>query len=525
MKRSSVNRTVVRRLSAAVVAPVLTVGMLAAAPAAQAVTNAPETAASTWLAAQPDATTHLFESHYLDQDGKTQAFTDYGLNLDIYSALAKFGNPTAEQVYAATVAHANDYTDSFGTRFAGAVAKLAVAVQTHGDNPASVGGRNLIADLSALVATSGASEGRATDNPAGEFESSNTITQAFTVRALTTASSDLGAKTVAYLLKQQCADGSFRLLMADTQCTTGTASVDGTAFAIQALETAKSKGDTTVTDDIDEAAAWLVKTQSSDGSFSDGGTPNTNSTGLAAAALKSTDHPGPAGSAAGWVVARQLTSGADLGSIALNDTDLAGAKKSGILTVDRDKFVRASVQAALGLDAVLPSANLTVTRSPSFVADRSKLTVTATGLTAGEKVSFAMPDAKTVRATASASGKAVGTITTPSTSGRRTVTVRGANANRGGTVLGTVLGARTLHPKLKYSTVKHGHSQRISITGLAPNEPVKVGYHGKAILTSKANSAGSFSYYFKVGSSKGKQSVSLVGAFSDRRGLLSFKVS
>lgn len=524
MNISSTHRSAARRLSTAAIVPALALAVLAAAPPAQAVTNAPETAVATWLAVQPNSTTHLFESHYLDQDGNTQAFTDYGLNLDIYTALAKLGNPAAEQVYGATIAHADDYTDSFGTRYAGSVAKLAVAVQAHGDNAASVGGRNLIADLSALVATSGAAEGRATDNPTGEFESSNTITQSLTVEALSNAHSDLSPKTISYLLKQQCADGSFRLIMADPQCTTGSPSVDATAFAIQALEIATARGDATVQDDIDEAATWLLKTQASDGSFADGGTPNTNSTGLAAAALKATGHAGPAGSAAGWVVDRQLVSGPQVGAIAPNDTDLATAKKSGISTLNRDKFVRAAVQAALGLDALLPPAKLTVTRSPSFVADRSKLTVTATGLVPGEKVSFAMRDAKTVRATASSAGKAVARITTPSTSGRRTVTVRGARADRSGTVLGTVLAARKLHPKVKYSSVTHGKSQRISITGLAPNEPVKVGYHGKAILKSRATSSGSFSYYFKVGSSRGKQAVSLVGAFDDRRGLLSFKV-
>ena len=44
------------------------------------------------------------------------------------------------------------------------------------------------------------------------------------------------------------------------------------------------------------------------------------------------------------------------------------------------------------------------------------------------------------------------------------------------------------------------------------------------IVRSKASSKGTFIHYFNVGTSRGKKSVSAVGAFSTRRGVTTFTV-
>ncbi|MRK00302.1 hypothetical protein GEV27_02085 [Aeromicrobium sp. S22] len=318
--------------------------------------NEHQTAAVSWLAAQP-ADDGLFTSHFADvETGEASAFVDYGLNLDLYSALEELGDDAAaEKVYQSTIEHADDYTDPpGGTRYAGALAKLAAHVQAHGDDPHALGSRDLIDELEALVVPKGAEAGRVKDMPDGKMQSTSVLNQGWAVRALTTAGSGDADAAVDFLLKQQCDDGSFRADMAAEPCTSGPGSVDGTAFAIQSLKVAAEQGSAGLEDEIDEAADWLVRTQADDGSLSDEGGPNTNSTGQGAAALQVSGHQGPAARAASWVAGRQVEGGPEKGAIALSDADLALATGKRIAQADRDRYVRASVQAVLGL-AALPS--------------------------------------------------------------------------------------------------------------------------------------------------------------------------
>lgn len=519
--------TITRRFGAALLAPALAAGMVLAAPAAQA---GPETdAASTWLAAQlgnVEATPDLFTSYYQGDDGPV-AFTDYGLNLDLYAALAKFGSAdAAERVYDATIAKADDYIDAFGTRFAGAAGKLAAMVRSHGDDPSNVDGRDVIADIQALVVTEGTATGRAKDD--SDFaDSSNSIGQAWVLRALANEGEGLDDEVADYLLKQQCADGSFRLLMSDVACTTGSGSAEVTSFAVQALDVAGEEGVGDFDAEVAAAITWLVAEQGADGSFSDegSGVANTNSTGLAAVALQAHDRSGAAASAAGWIAKHQVAaSNPEAGAIALNAADLAAAKGVEIGQVNRDRYVRASVQAALGLDALLPDTSATVTRSAQFVSAGKSAAISATGFEPGEKVSFAMAGATTVRRTADANGKAIGSITTPKTSGTRTVSVQGSTAGRGGSVKVTVLAARKLSVTPRYTSVKAGKSQNVFVKGLTKDEPVKVYYQRKRIKVGVAKADGTFSYTFKVGKSKGKKTVRVNGAFTNRTNSKTFTV-
>ncbi|AWB93657.1 prenyltransferase/squalene oxidase repeat-containing protein [Aeromicrobium chenweiae] len=357
--------TILRRLAVLAIAPALVACSSSDGKSAEKDTgpNAPQRAAVVWLSDQR-GDDDLFTSHFTDvETGDVTPFVDYGLNLDLYAALTDLGDPkTAEKVYRATLAHADDYTDPpGGTRYAGALAKLAAMVQAHGDDANAVGSRHLIDELEALVVPTGAETGRAKDAPDGKFQSTSVLNQAWTVQALATAKSDDADAAVGFLLKQQCDDGSFREDMASKPCTDGPGSVDGTAFAIQSLQVAADQGSSGLDDDIDEAAEWLVRTQADDGSFSDAGGPNSNSTGQAAAALALTGHQRPARRAATWLAGLQVDGGPEKGAIAVNAADLSAAAGTTVAKADRDRYVRASVQAVLGLDA-LPAGPTTGSR-------------------------------------------------------------------------------------------------------------------------------------------------------------------
>ena len=83
-----------------------------------------------------------------------------------------------------------------------------------------------------------------------------------------------------YLRQQQCANGAFPLELSTAGCT---ASVDATAFAVQALLFAGKKKATAAALD---GAAWLKRHQHGNGSFTGNDVRNTNTTGLAAQALR-----------------------------------------------------------------------------------------------------------------------------------------------------------------------------------------------------------------------------------------------
>ncbi|MEO6605506.1 MAG: prenyltransferase/squalene oxidase repeat-containing protein [Aeromicrobium sp.] len=539
--------TLVRRLGAAVIAPTLTFGALAATTqSAQAAPNSYAYSAVRWLVDQ-----------LTDGLVVTGTTTRYGQSLDVFFALDGLDvrESTATGIIDAFKPVQTEYTtgEAFGdtgSHYVGATAKLATAVYASGQNPSSFGGHDLIADLTDLVQTSGDEDGRLSDESM-YGDNSNTLGQGFAVRALAAAASPELADATAYLLKQQCPDGSFRTFeftvavpdpdypidAVDRVCgegpTTGddSISVDATAYSIQALLAAKAAGVASLDDDIDQAVAWLKAEQADDGSFEDLGTANSSSTGLAAATLKIVGEPGAAAAAASWVVGRQVTDAVgedtalanELGAVAPNDAFLADGKTDGITSATRVNWVIATAQAALGVDAQLPATTLTVTAPTTYVSGGTNATVSVAGLIEGEKFSASFGGVAIV-GTANASGEGSVAVPTPTTTGAKTVTVVGSRAVRKGTATVQVLGAKALTPRVVYSSVRAGGTQRVTISGLAPNEPLRIGYGGKFIKTTTASSTGTFGYSFNVGSSKGTKSVKVYGAFSNRSGSTSFTV-
>src|SRR5699024_5196675 len=121
------------------------------------------------------------------------------------------------------------------------------------------------------------------------------------------------------------------------------ASVDATALALAAMVVARDGGAGDLDAPIDAATAWLVKSQGDDGSFKDtvpGGTPNANSTGLAARALAAVDEEKAADAASQWIASLQVTDGAgaalsdQVGAVAKTKKALSKAKTSGLKKPD-----------------------------------------------------------------------------------------------------------------------------------------------------------------------------------------------
>lgn len=377
--------TTISRVGTAVATAAVAAALALTPSAAQAAPTSPQaSSAADWLADQVPSDTHLFESVY--GTGPYDKFVDYGLNLDLQYALDRLGESgSADQVYGAVVADTAAYTDAWGTRYAGAVSKLAAYVALHGDDPTSIDGRNLIEDLEGLMVTEGSETGRLKDAPDGEYQSANTIGQAWGVRALAGADSAAASDAESFLVQQQCADGGFRLYQSGDGCSS---SIDATTFAIAALDIVGG-----FDAEVDEAGAYLVDQQASDGSFSDAGNPNSNSTGLAAVALATVGEPAAATAAADWIGPLQATSstsglGDEVGAIAYDTAAFNAGKSGGIEDVARDQWVRTTVQAALGVDLASapetepepgPVASMKLTLSDAKPTQGDTITITASG--------------------------------------------------------------------------------------------------------------------------------------------------
>lgn len=534
-----------RRLAAAIIAPALAAGMVVA-PSAQAAPNSSGSSAASWLSAQlTDGI--VYNEQY--------SFNDYGLSLDVFFALNDLDTRASDQATVISAFEANP-SAYIGSGSAGAAGKLATAVEASGADAKAFGGQDLIATAEARVVASGDEAGRAVDSGFGDY--SNSIGQSWVVRALATSptSSATLASATDYLLKQQCPTGAFRTNMfavaladdpetewddsvapTDRQCGDATTAdddqitIDATAFGVQALLSAKAAGVANLQDDIDAAVSWLLAQQAANGSFVNDDNANTNTTGLAAATLKSVGKVGAADRAATWIITHQVTAANangtslvnELGAIAFDQDALAAGKAAGIPVNQRDQWIRATAQAAVGVNAQLPAKKFVVKAPTGYLSSGSSISVSATGLSAGEKFTARISGGATVAGTASATGVAAAKIKTPGSTATRTVTITGVRSNRAGATAVKVLAAKKLTVKIA-SKVKKNKKQTVKASGLASRETVKVYVSGKLVKTSKASSTGKYTYSFKVGKKAGKKTVKVVGAFKNRTVSKSFKV-
>ncbi|GIJ79957.1 Prenyltransferase and squalene oxidase repeat-containing protein [Micromonospora phaseoli] len=284
-------------------------------------------AAAGWLARQ------LVDGERFETVFDGVAYPDQGLTLDAVLAFAAAG--VADDFGASALAWVTrpDVRDGYvgdGTTeaYAGATAKLALAVAVRGGDPADVGGVDLISRLRSLQSP----DGRFTDRSAwGDY--SNAFSQSFAILALDRTAQGVPAGAAGWLAGTRCPDGGYPLLPAQPVCVSD---VDATAVVVQALRAAGRAG---------AAAAglrWLVSVQRADGGFaSPDGVANANSTGLAAQALRAGGRP------LAWARARVFLGGLQVGCG-------GSAADRGAVDFDGGAFdpataPRATAQAVLGL--------------------------------------------------------------------------------------------------------------------------------------------------------------------------------
>jgi LPXTG-motif cell wall-anchored protein len=394
-----------RRLPAVLLAFAVLTGVSVPASAASAALPDPPGAALDWIEGElADDGGYLTTSYQGDPD--VESFDDWGLTIDAILALAAGGRGDGAPAATATAlveASVSTYvTGGFDPdeRYAGALAKTLLMAQIQGQDPSDFGGFDLIDELLGRLQTSGDDLGRFSDRTGfGDF--SNGFGQALAVMALARTADGAPTSAVDFLLAQQCPGGSFRGdYTTPGGCTDDeSATVDATGFALQALVTVEPT--CAVRQSVNDAVASLVAGQNPSGAFGGESGSNTNSTGLAAVALRALGSTAAADQAAAFVTGLQLDAGGDVGAVALNQAAFAAAG-DGVQILERDGFRRAATQGVLalglpsygeiGAPAVDPAAYATCTdpvdpgapvATPPVAVDAGAGTLPVTGRTTG----------------------------------------------------------------------------------------------------------------------------------------------
>ncbi|GAA0197473.1 hypothetical protein GCM10008944_13610 [Cytobacillus oceanisediminis] len=545
-----------RRGLVATAATALGAGLLAV-PAAQADTSrTPQTVnAADWLSGQ--VVDGVLYNEQFD-------FVDWGLTLDTLLALDAVGgyNAKVADIADALADDLGSYIGTGGESYAGSTAKALVAVQAAdldaaGRTPTNFGGTDLVKATEAQVLTTPPVTGRIADTlPDGDSDDddlpddyANVVGQTFAVKGLHAAGSSLADEATAFLLAQQCSNGGFRTFFTSDktaeqqECSDPTtAEVDTTAFAVDALQT--QIGDESVSDALARARGYLIGARGNDGEFGGGAAteaPNTNSTALAAVALEQLGDDGLAAGSAAWVAQRQVTAysacgtelDGQLGAVGYDDAAIATAEDDGIEVETADQWRRATAPAVAALQSYDdpspgPTATFTVTPSAAnggWVAAGGTTTVSVSGLAAAERYCAYTVDGTAARGgRASAEGAATLQVTAPTTAGNQPVVVYGSRDARRGTGTLKVLGARTLGLKLSATKIKRKGTMRVTVSGLAAGEPVKVGYGGKFVATGTASASKTATLSFAVGTATGTRRVSVQGISSKRYASKTFTV-
>lgn len=416
---------------------------LAVGTSATPTTN-PTAAAAGWLSTQLSDSSNL-PAPGGDHFGATFSGTyypDYGTNADLIFGLAasKSGASTATRALHALEANIESYADPAGTSYGpydGSLAKAALAAIVMGQDPTtSFGSYNVMQIMKA-------------DEKAGV--PANIYSQ-FADALVVLAEARVGGvyapspAAVQYLLTFQCADGGFT---SDTDPNTyallacghtGASDPDTTAFAVMALQaTDAESGTATYQPQIDAAVAWLQKTEVNGQYWVNQGSPNVDSTGLAAAALagQGKDISGPQT----WLASQQVAAGQP-GAGALK---YAGTFKP--TTASGTSFnVLGTAQGLLGMASNGSLATLTAAGSSAGVgmlapvsalststATAGKaLTVTAGGFAAGEQVQIDLHSTAVALATVKAAGdgtvKASVTIPASAVNGAHEIVLTGQSS-------------------------------------------------------------------------------------------------
>ncbi|MBS2937284.1 hypothetical protein KDN32_05975 [Nocardioides sp. J2M5] len=460
----SLSRSVVLGVAVSLGTSVLAQPLLTA-PATAAATDPASSAARSgtgWLATQlTDGVIH---------NPNFGGFDDYGLTVDIALSMDEVGGDQAlvRQVRQAMSTRVASYATGvdYGVPddlYSGSFAKALVFAEVSGADPRAYGGFDLVQQVEDRVITSGPTAGRLADQVDGGADYANTFGQAFAARGLSAAGSAQAAPVTDFLLRQQCSSGYFRVFFsaadaAEQSCVDGTdpTDTDTTALVVSQLA-AISPRPAKVQGAIDRAVAWLASTQRTDGSFVGSEftpDPNSNSTGLAAAALAWGGRCEQAGRAAEWVEGRQVAPGATAplagedGAIAYSDDALTTARADGITDATRDQWWRATVQAVAGLTQARGTvAGVTLGATPAESGATS--TVTVAGGRTGDRFCLSGPGITGTRTlVVGADGTATARVTVPA-SGQPTWTVSGRDGSRtakAGSARGAITGVTLSGP-------------------------------------------------------------------------------
>lgn len=543
-----------RRFGALTAAALVATAVTAVAAPAQAATvdTGPVNAGAAWLTAQiqPNG---LLTSQY---------GTDYWTSAD--AALAQFatghtsdGNNIVTALNANIDHYVSNVDGGFGDEFsAGATAKAVVLEKLAGIDPSTVtvsdgkgGSTNLLGRLESLVSPDAADAGRIQDtvDPADQYgaDYGNVLGQAFAVRALSEQSAPQADSALAYLLKQQCEPGYFRVYFTadktatDQTCdgglpTTGASygdnsdpSVDATAYAI--IELSALPQTTATSRAIGKAEAWLMSMQNDDGSF--GADPtlpgaNADSTGLAGWALGLSGDAQSANAAAVWIRAHQAQNVApcadalssQAGAIAHDGTALAHGRTAGIPAADAYSWNLSTAQALPALNYYTPSAPasaLKAVATTAYVQAKTRTSVTISGLVAGAPACVTLGTTH-VSLAAGLSGSAAASLLMPAGTANRSVSVTDGATTA--SVFIKVLDAKTLTLTPSTLRPRHGTSFTLRVSGMARNERVTVSYAGRIVLRGYASSTGTYAHAIAAGSSLGNKALVVTGQFSNRKG-------
>jgi hypothetical protein len=287
-------------------------------------------AASGWLARQMTQRSHFVAVF----DGVT--FPNQGETIDAIFAFAAtktasgYGSRATAWLERPSVLSSyigNGTTESF----AGATAKVILAAEVRGINPARFGNVNLLRRLAKLLTRSG----RYSDHSKfGDF--SNAFSQSLAIIALSRAGGATAA-AVRFLIASECKNGGYPLDFAQKTCTSD---ADATAMDVQALLAAGRRGAAV------RGLRWLAHVQRKGGGFVALGAtvPNANSTGLAGDAFAAARWDRRAASARKFLLSLQLGCSAKAsrrGAIAFDSTGFA-----------RSTAVDATAQGILGIAGV-----------------------------------------------------------------------------------------------------------------------------------------------------------------------------
>ncbi|MFJ3216573.1 prenyltransferase/squalene oxidase repeat-containing protein [Kitasatospora sp. NPDC086801] len=283
----------------------------------------PDAAAAGWLARQ------LVDGDHFESVFNGTAYPDQGLTIDAVLAFA--ASRSSDQAAAKATAWlakpeilGGYLGDGTTEAYAGATAKLLLAVEVRGGDPVSFGGVDLPARLRSLQTASGRFSDR---SQWGDY--SNAFGQSLAVIALHRTPGGAPATAVDFLANSQCADGGFPLSYGQATCT---GDPDATALAAQALAA------TGRTAKADAGLGWLTAHQNADGGFAAAGAAasNANTTGLATQALLS-------GGLKGWSSLVKLQQGCAA------DPAVRGAVAYDASGFNPANGARATGQAVLGL--------------------------------------------------------------------------------------------------------------------------------------------------------------------------------